>query len=101
VQHGHATESIDVGTDPGHGLFGDRFVRRNRHHAIGGQYQTCNRGSVVQGQPSHLGGINNTHFQQIAVFARGSVVAEVARLRNGGLLAMTRPHGPGRFSSFG
>ncbi len=55
------------------------FARSVSNHGFGGDHQTANRSSSLQGRTGDLGWVQDAHFDHVAVFAGSSVVTEVTR----------------------
>src|SRR5574343_1308311 len=70
----HATHAAHVGHAAGRCV----VLRSFCHHALGGQHQCRHRSGVLQCSASHLGGVQNTHFDHVAIGVVGSVEAVVA-----------------------
>src|SRR5271165_2267472 len=54
------------------------FLGRFRDHDFGGEQQSRYRSGVLQSQTRHLGGIEDAHFDHVAILAGRRVVAEGA-----------------------
>src|SRR3954451_12480592 len=70
----HATHSA-----AGHSAAGASLVLGSfRNHGFGGEHQRCHGSCVLQGRARHLGRVQDTHFDHVAIGVVGSVEAVVA-----------------------
>src|SRR5574344_742530 len=76
--HAHAAHATHTAHATHVGSTSSFSLRSFSNHALGGQQQRSHGSGVLQCSAGHLGGVQDTHFQHVAVGVVGSVEAEVA-----------------------